>query len=58
MIHGAMLDGLVAAAMLTMGRLLPAHDRPAFRTALRSPSSIAPAARIIKGGEAVDEEWR
>lgn len=58
MIHGAMPDGLIAAAMLTMGRLLPAPDRPAFRTALRSSSSIAPAARIIKGGEAVDEEWR
>jgi hypothetical protein len=53
------LDGLVAATMLTMGRLLPvAPDRPAFRTALRSSSSIAPGARIIKGGETLDEEWR
>ncbi|MEU6578834.1 hypothetical protein [Streptomyces sp. NPDC046805] len=53
-----MLDGLVATTMLTMGRLLPAPDRPAFRTASRSSSSIAPGARIIKGGETVDEEWR
>ncbi|GGN50820.1 hypothetical protein GCM10011579_005950 [Streptomyces albiflavescens] len=53
-----MLDGLVAATMLTMGRLLPTPDRPALRTALRSSSSIAPGARIIKGGETIDEEWR
>jgi hypothetical protein len=44
------LDGLVAAPMLTMGLLLPAPDRPAFRTALRSSSSIAPRGRIIKEG--------
>lgn len=54
----AVLDGLVAATMLTMGRLLPAPDRPAFRTALRLSSFIAPGARIIKGRETIDEEWR
>jgi hypothetical protein len=48
-IHGAVLDGLVAATVFTMGRLLPAPDRPAFRTASRSSSSIAPGAGIIKG---------
>ncbi|GGX08713.1 hypothetical protein GCM10010341_33120 [Streptomyces noursei] len=36
----------------------PAPDRPAFGTALCSSSSIAPGARIIKGGETTDEEWR
>ncbi|WP_158692828.1 hypothetical protein [Streptomyces roseochromogenus] len=45
----AVLDGLIAATMLMMGRLLPAPDRPAFHTALRSASSIIPGARIIKG---------
>ncbi|MEV6699515.1 hypothetical protein AB0M68_20510 [Streptomyces sp. NPDC051453] len=53
-----MLDGLVAATMLTMGQLLPVPDRPAFRTTLRSSSSSAPGARIMKEGETIDEEWR
>jgi hypothetical protein len=42
----AVLDGLIAATMLTMAgcfRLAP--DSPAFRTALRSSSSIAPPGR-------------
>ncbi|MGW7527309.1 hypothetical protein [Streptomyces sp. NPDC054783] len=57
--RSAVLDGLVAATMLTMGRLPPAApDRPAFRTALRSSSSIARRARIIEGGQTIDEEWR
>jgi hypothetical protein len=57
----AVLDGLITATMLTMGRLLPgrAPDRPAFRTVLPSSSSIAPpGTRIIRREETIDEEWR